>query len=158
MLHQLLLSGSAVVDVANKLAQPEPYALSALVLAPALLLQKPNKKSKAAEHKSLLERRLKMWMEGKFEKLFREGSSIQKPLKFRTPSKVLCENRFVDLMRNGQTTEATGWLDSSRHTCGVKDCTEQVLQDLEEKHPPAGLINSKHVDGEEPDEIQEVLF
>ena len=99
-----------------------------------------------------------MWMEGKFKELFREGSAIQKPLKFRSPSKELCEDRFVDLMRNGQTTEATGWLDPSRHTCGVKECTEQVLQDLEEKHPPAGLINSKHVGGDEPGEIQEVLF
>ena len=120
--------------------------MSALVLAPALLLQKPGKKSKAEEHKRILERRLAQWKDGHFEELFREGVAIQKPLKYRSPSKELCESRFVDLMRNGQTTEATGWLDSSRHSCGVKECTDEVLQDLEAKHPPAALTNSKHVD------------
>ena len=158
--------GRSFIDELTRLANlfatstaAEPYALSALVLAPALLLQKPNKKSKATEHKTLLEQRLKLWKEGNFEKLFREGSAIQKPLKFRSPSKELCEDRFVDLMRKGQTTEATGWLDPSRHTCGVKDCTDQVLQDLEEKHPAAGFVNSKHVhDTDGPGEIQPVLF
>ncbi len=45
----------------------EPYALSAAVLAPTLLLQKPKKRSKASEHIALLERRLTMWLDGDFD-------------------------------------------------------------------------------------------
>jgi len=123
--------GRSFIDELTRLANlfatstaSESYALSALVLAPALLLQKPSKKSKVGRHKDLLERRLELWKSGNFDQLYREASAIQKPLNYQPPSEERCNKRFVDLMRNGQTSEATGWLDSSRHTCGVKTCTD----------------------------------
>eukprot|EP00116_Pleurobrachia_bachei_P006789 sb/3467051/ len=135
--------GRAFIDELTRLGNlfanspaAECYALSALTLAPSLMLQKPSKKSKNAEHKELLERRLKMWKNGQFDELFKEAKAIQKPLKPRPPSKELCENKFISLMREGRTTEATNWLDPSRHDLGVKQITPEVLADLEEKHPP----------------------
>ena len=48
---------------------------------PALLLQKPEKKSKMKDHIKALERRLKLWDEGNLLELLFEGSSIQERLK-----------------------------------------------------------------------------
>ena len=123
----------------------ESFALTALVLAPALLMQKPSKSSKTKDHVALLERRLEMWKNGDFETLFKEAKAIQKPLKHQSPSKEQCDNRFVTLMRKGQTTAATQWLDSARHTTGVKPLTPAVIQDLEDKHPTAAPLNSTYM-------------
>ena len=132
--------------LANLFCDREDYrgwALSALIVAPLLLLQKPNKKSKNREHALVLERRLKLWKAGDFEALAREARSIQKPLKYRSPSRELCNKRFIDLMREGRITEATAWLNPERHTTGVKDITdESVLTDLLEKHPLGKPANS----------------
>ena len=51
----------------------------AIHVMPALLLQKPSKKSK--DHTKALERRLKLWDEGKIDYLFHEGRTIQDNLK-----------------------------------------------------------------------------
>ena len=53
-------------------------ALKALTIIPSLLLQKPNKKSKAKERNECLKRRLDLWHEGDFDKLVREVRFIQK--------------------------------------------------------------------------------
>ena len=47
---------------------------------PALLLQKPSRKSKARDHLSALERRLKLWGEGNINKLLDESKEIQERL------------------------------------------------------------------------------
>ena len=44
---------------------------------PALLLQKPNPKSKAKDHAQHLERRLRHWAEVDLESLIKEGQTIQ---------------------------------------------------------------------------------
>ena len=51
----------------------ESVALYAAMVMPALLLQKPHSKSKAKEHTTHLDRRLKQWMEGDIEGLQRRG-------------------------------------------------------------------------------------
>ena len=43
--------------------------LKAVLVIPALLLQKPSKSSKSIDHHAALERRLKLWEEGKIEEL-----------------------------------------------------------------------------------------
>ena len=48
---------------------------------PALLLQKPPQSSKSKDHHAALERRLKLWEEGKIEELLYEGQTIQGSLK-----------------------------------------------------------------------------
>ncbi len=63
----------------------EGVALKAAMTMPALLLQKPSSKSKAKEHASHLERRLKLWSEGQLVNLLYEGRSIQKQLHRNQP-------------------------------------------------------------------------
>ena len=144
--------GRSFIDELSRLAKlfatdpdSECYALSALVLAPILILQKPSSKSKAKEHKDHVTRRLALWTEGRFDALLKEGQDIQKPLAARTTtqSQSTCDERFITKMRSGQTSEATGWLDSTRHTLGPKKCTKEVIQDLEEKHPASCPMSSQ---------------
>ena len=144
--------GQSFVDELTRLTKlfvsdpdAECYALSATILAPTLILQKPSKKSKAVDHKIHLKRRLELWLNGKFDDLVKEGQAIQKPLLARisTQSKSACDDRFINLMRRGQSSEATGWLESERHSLGPKKCTPKVLEDLEEKHPPSCPMSSQ---------------
>ena len=48
---------------------------------PAFLLQKPSKSLKSKDHHAALERRRKLWEEGKIEELLYEGQTIQQKLK-----------------------------------------------------------------------------
>eukprot|EP00116_Pleurobrachia_bachei_P010543 sb/3470805/ len=122
--------GQSFLDELTQLAklfvsdpESECYALSATILAPTLILQKPSRKSKAKEHKEHLKRRLELWSNGKFDELVKEGLAIQKPLCSRTltQSKSACDDRFINLMRRGQS-----WLESERHSLGPKPCTPKV--------------------------------
>ena len=58
----------------------ESVAMKAAMTMPALLLQKPSSRSKASEHTLHLERRLKLWSEGKLNNLVHEGHTIQRQL------------------------------------------------------------------------------
>ena len=58
----------------------ESVALKASFVMQMLLLQKPNKRSKAMDHISNLKRRLELWMQGNIEALVQECKCNQKPL------------------------------------------------------------------------------
>ena len=55
----------------------ESVALTTAMVMPALLLQKPNAKSKAKDHAQHLECRLQQWSEGDLEGLMSDGRTIQ---------------------------------------------------------------------------------
>ena len=56
----------------------EEVALTMTMIMPALLLQKPSRKSKTKEHVAYLDKRLKWWQDGQLDLLVREGAAIQK--------------------------------------------------------------------------------
>jgi len=55
-------------------------ALKAVMVMPALLLQKPSKNSKAKDHTSALSRRLILWEKGDLPALYHEATTIQSRL------------------------------------------------------------------------------
>ena len=69
------------------------------MLMPAFLLQKPSKSLKSKDHHAALERRRKLWEEGKIEELLYEGQIIQEKLKSSyssiTITKVSMKNRIL---------------------------------------------------------------
>ena len=69
------------------------------MLMPAFLLQKPSKSLKSKDHHAALERRRKLWEEGKIEELLYEGQTIQEKLKSSyssiTITKVSMKNRIL---------------------------------------------------------------
>jgi len=54
-------------------------SIKAVMIMPALLLQKPTKKSKSRDHKSALERRMQNWEDGDILELLKECQTIQDP-------------------------------------------------------------------------------
>ena len=55
----------------------ESIAITAAMILPPLLLQKPTPKSKARDHVRCLECRLQCWRDGDIESLLSEGKTIQ---------------------------------------------------------------------------------
>ena len=59
----------------------ESVALGTAMVMPQLLLQRPHGSSKLKEHISCLERRMKLWKEGKLDELVQEVTAIQNRLR-----------------------------------------------------------------------------
>ena len=83
-------------------------AWKAVHVMPALLLQKPSKSSKSKDHHADLERRLKLWEEGKIEELLYEGQTIQERMKSPDSSMTIAKisMKFRVLMSKGNVNGA----------------------------------------------------
>ena len=66
-------------------------ALKAVYVITALLLKNPSKSLKSKDHHTPLERRLKLWEEGKIEELLYEGQTIQESLKSSNSSMTIAK-------------------------------------------------------------------
>jgi hypothetical protein len=87
----------------------ESVALTATMVMPALLLQKPHPKSKAKEHTLYLNHRLKQWMDGDINGLLDEGRAIQKRLVRQSKQRSSDDTVrvFAKLMMQGKVTVHT---------------------------------------------------
>ena len=83
-------------------------ALKAVHVMPALVLHKPSKSSKSKDHHAALERRLKLWDEGKIEELLYKGQTIQEKLKSPDSSMAIAKisMKFRILMSKGNVNGA----------------------------------------------------
>ena len=135
-LYQAFVSTSAL----------EGIALKAVIVLPILLLQKPSKASKAKEHATCLERRLRSWKEGNLNELLLEGRTIQSRLiKTSTLKSTQSVARFFsDLMFAGKCKAALDLLsnNSERGILHINDFTDPSMPDsptvrevLVSKHP-----------------------
>jgi len=71
----------------------EPIALTAAMVMPVLLLQKPHPSSKSQDHVACLHRRLDSWKTGDINNLMIEGRTIQHRLKQGQDHRELIERR-----------------------------------------------------------------
>ena len=112
-------------------------AMHALMIMPALLMQKPFAKSKSRDHVAALKRRLEMWQEGDFVTLLREGITIQKRLASSRSKASGQQNRrrFSVLMREGKVNQATRLLSNKNSSSGILDLNEDTMNEIKEKHP-----------------------
>ena len=125
--------------------------MTAAMLMPSLLLQKPYKQSKAKEHVECLKRGLKAWKEGDFEGLLKEGRAIQNHLTsdgrqaqkedsiLRTLSKLMLLVNIRGALRLVSASAARGVLPLSATIEGKPGCTVRDI--LKEKHPDAAPID-----------------
>ena len=84
-------------------------ALSAAMVVPALVLQKPSKTSKSKEHTRLLERRLSLWLDGRLFDLLHEGRTIQRRLRSsqsKNSNECYIKKQFSKLMWEGKVKAA----------------------------------------------------
>ena len=114
----------------------ENIALKAIHVMPALLLEKPNKNSKAKDHVAALERRLELLENGNIIELFNEGESIQERLPTGESPKdvVKISVKFKELMQKGSANGALKLL-TKEMSNGILPLTEETLSQLEIKHP-----------------------
>ena len=126
-----------LIKIWNEDAPLSICVLKLCMIMPAVLLQKPSRKSTAKQHGQYLRRRMDLWEEGKFGELLKEGRAIQEKLK--QPMKRI-ENyeelakKFAKLMMEGKVHAALRLLDK-RAADGVINMTEEVFRELQKLHP-----------------------
>ena len=137
-------------------ASNESAAMTKLMIMPALLLQKPAKKSKTAQHVQALKRRLLLWTEGKLDELLREGKAIQQRLKKTKQSKEHVEQVFVRLMFQGKVSAAMRWIGTN--ATDLLGATDQVITDLINLHPAGKRAEQDSVLEGPIDKVEQVIF
>lgn len=158
-LYDAFASGSAL----------ESVALMATTVLPILVLQIPHRRSKAKEHSTCLERRLKFWKDGDLTALVMEGRAIQQRLpKCSNPKQ---ENRlahtFANLMFKGKTHAALDLLANAGkgsllhldQPADVSDPNSKTVREvLVSKHPVGLPVAPDSVLPGEPPEIHPIIF
>ena len=133
---------SRACQLARKLQRKNEISGIRYHILPALLLQKPSAKSKLAEHKTLLEKRLDMWEKGEIQELLQSGRSIQKRL-IASQKKGKEEDtarKFSNLMFEGKVNAAVRMVCEEADK-GVLPLNKDTLDQLKKKHPsPAGIM------------------
>lgn len=116
----------------------ECIALKAAFTLPALVLQRPNPRSKPNENSKCLLRRLDLWRQGQISVLLAEGRAIQNHLSTSPLRHHATEDkarRFCDLVKVGKLKAAQRLLqgDGSGKPLSL---TQEVKESLQAKHPP----------------------
>ena len=131
-------------------------------------------KSKAKEHTSHLERRLKLWLDGKLDELLYEGRTIQQRLTQRMPPQQKSDDQtartFAKLMMEGKVHAALRLVTEGNNggplplhhpvnTCDPNS-THTVYDTLLEKHPPKRPAKRSAIltQTRPPDQPHPVLF
>ena len=147
----------------------ESIALKATIVLPILLLQKPHRKSKAKEHATCLERRLRLWEDGNLNDLALEGRTIQSRLpKFNSSTaKQNLSRSFASLMFAGKTKAALDLLSQSQkggvlHLDDPSDPNNPdsptVRDTLNSKHPQGQHAHAECIIPSAPQDVHPVVF
>lgn len=144
---------SALFNAHAQASAMEGVALEAIMVACALLLQKPHHSSKCRDHVAVLDRRLRAWQAGDIDGLLKEGRTIQKHLvpARRRPDEDPTANDvrvFSRLVFEGKIHSALRYL-TENHATGVlhledrvePSSTKTVRDVLRDKHPPSREVN-----------------
>lgn len=135
-------------------------SIKALLIMPQLLFQKPFQNSKCKDHVKTLERRMKLWQEGRLEDLAQEARAIQQRLKCRNVNKRNVEeisNKFTSLMHKGKVNAALRLIDDNMMG-NVLPLNDQTLNQLKVKHPE-GTVAAQSTLVEGPiEKIPPVIF
>ena len=134
-------------------------ALKARHVMPALLLQKPSKKSKSKDHTNALERRMNLWTKGELLALFDECVTIQEIL---NPPNVKADissisKKFRILMQKGDVNGALRILTDNMNN-GILPLNDDTLLLLEQKHPEVGEVYDEALLDEPLKRIHPIVF
>lgn len=140
----------------------ESIALTASMLMPQLLLQRPYKHANKEAIQSCLSRRLNAWFDGNISDLLREGNTIQKQLTSHTQrfkhiaghsgadTEKVSALKFANLVKNGNI-KAADRLINKQGASGVLSLTKSISDNdpttvrdvLKEKHPQASPLHQE---------------
>ena len=111
--------------------------LKIIMIMPSMLLQKLHPKAKSQENNEAVERRMKLWADGKFEEFVSEAKAIQKRLDNNQHKRRVETDKarlFRLKMENGQIRQAARLLEHEE-SGGLVPLNEETLRKLKEKHP-----------------------
>ena len=145
-----------VVTLFTSGSSKDSLAMVLLMIMPALLLQKPSKRSKSALHVEVLKRRLEKWQEGDLESLVKEGRTIQKRMEKGKCTKDQQEKVFFRLMLQGKVGAALRWVGDNK--AGLLDATSEVIDELISKHPRGKTAEEGSVLHGPTDKVEAVIF
>ncbi len=134
----------------------EEVALTMVMVLPALLLQKPSRRSKTKDHIAYLDKRLKWWQDGELDLLVREGVAIQDKLLKSKMSADHCEKVFVRLMLQGKISAAMRWIGSQSTT--VLPVDDTVMAELDRLHPTASAAEAGSILQGPANKVESVIF
>ena len=119
----------------NEGSYNQHIALKAAFVLLAAGRQKPNNKSKARDHQSILAKRLALWMDGEITQLIRVGRILQSRIRKRNSSNSQDRSKvFAKLVMEGQISSALRFLNQSLDGV-ILPLTDDVIRQLREKHP-----------------------
>ena len=147
-----------VISWINKSVKRE-YAMKALMIMPALLLQRTSVKTKSSVNKETLKRRLQLWESNQFEELLQESRTLQGRLP-KGHSKMSDEElikRFTNLMLMGNVKQAVRLLEKDASN-GVLPLNEQTLNELRSKHPEGQPMHDEMVLEGPMNKVNSVIF
>ena len=134
-------------------------AMRAIHVMPALLLQKPSKRSKSKEHVEALERRLESWKKGDLLKLFEETEAIQSRLPINNGKRDMAatSRRFKELMQKGNVNGAIKLLTNNMKG-GILPLNEQTMELLRTKHPEGNAASEDALLHSEIKIVQPIIY
>eukprot|EP00794_Sanderia_malayensis_P020911 gene20911-22964_t len=123
-------------QVNSKNSQLNSVAIKAFMILPSLVLQKPSSRSKTKENSEALKRRLELWKHGDIQLLLKEAKLIQRKIISLKKSRSMedVSRIFSKLLMEGIISSALIFLDSDTSS-GVLPSSEEVLNELQQKHP-----------------------
>ena len=116
------------------------YAIMLLMILFPLVLQKPSANSKSRDHTAAIERRLKIFRNGDFDLLLREGRVIQSRLPSKDDKTRNALKSFTRLMLHGKVSQALRAIRDS--DIAPVPITPEVVDELVKKHPPSAETSS----------------
>ena len=123
------------------------------MVMPAILLQKPSRKSTAKQHSEYLTKRLNLWENGEFDQLMLEARSIQHVITRPKPkhdSQDQLSKTFAKFIMENKVHAALRLLDKAE-SLGIAEMTNETIAALKNLHPEAVEADeSVLMDGEIP--------
>ena len=121
----------------------QDFSMKALMVMPALVLQRTSQKCKNSEIKQHVERRIQKLISRDIQSVLHEASTLQSRLpkiNYKQMSTDELAKRFSKLMLEGKVNPAIRLLNSDV-SGGVLPLTDEILNDLKLKHPEASPTN-----------------
>ena len=137
----------------------ESVAITAAMVLPSLILQKPHRSSKTKEHVTCIERRMKLWQEGNLVDLLKEGQTIQQQLQHSAQDKrseKQLARSFSKLMMEGKVRAALRLITKQEGgnpmaidqpvNTDMNGTTQTVFDVLKLKHPEGKPVKVSAID------------
>ena len=118
--------------------------LKVFMVLPCLLLQKPSRQRKSKDHSKKLEERQQLWNECRIDEFMRENQKTKKKILVKSNNHTLEDSycNFAKHMWQGKVSAALKLLNSD-YDKGVLEVDDNVLKDLQEKHPKPAPIKEE---------------